>query len=152
MNRKYIIVSISLILAGFATGWETAALHTAGLDESFRIAQAIPVIRYEHFDASRNALMIALFNPGRLPVEVDRTALTYQTSSHNPEFTANTRDYGDKPLVLDPGDTILIPLEKPIQIKTQSENDRLWGELEFRIPGREDLYWLRHRFNLVSMK
>jgi len=132
----------------FAMGWGMA-LFIKGHNEFTRAAQAIPVVRFEHFDESRNALILALFNPGTLPMEIDRTELIYQSNSNNPRFTSNVREYGDKPLVLDPGDTVLVPLKK-IRLNLQTESEILWGNLEFRVPGRKDFYSLHHRINTIA--
>jgi hypothetical protein len=146
MTKKFIIISFCLILSTVAIGWGVAVV--VGRHNKFNsVTQAVPIVRYERFDESRNALIIGLFNPGILPMEIDRTELFYQIDSNTSRVALNIREYGDKPLVLDPGDTILVPLQKTAFTKPQTQTGSYWGQLEFRIPGQADFYSLRHRFN-----
>ncbi len=150
MNGKYIILSLCLILAGFAAGWEIA-LHIERLDESFRAAHVIPIVRYEYFDVSRNALIIAVFNPGTQSLEIDKAELVAQARGKHSGFAFKTPSDGSAPLVMDPGDTILVPFKKTDSIDSQTDKKSLWGKLVFRIRGSEDIYSLRHHFNMVSI-
>ncbi len=151
MNKKYFIISFGFMLVMFVIGWQSA-MRVNDRAAISGVAQAVPVIRFERFDESRNAMIIALFNPGALPMEIDRTELMYQSSNTHPGFTINEQEYGDKPLVLDPGDTILVPLLKNNAIESRSETGSFWGELEFRVPGREDFYSLHHRFKHLPIQ
>ena len=149
MNRKIFIMSLCLIVASFLFGW-WAAIFLGYQNEFVKAVQALPVVRSEYFDPSRNALIIAVFNPGGGPVEIDETKLIYQTIGNNPSTTFNIREYGNKPLVLDPGDTILVPLVKTISVESQTKMERYWGVLKFRIPEGKDFFSLHHRFNILS--
>ncbi len=149
MNRKYFIISLCSILAAFAIGWGTAQF-IENQDKFIGVVQAIPVVRFEHFDKSRNALLLGLFNPGNLPMEIDRTELIYQLNTNDLQFITNVREYGDKPLVLDPGDTILVPLKKNAFTGLQTESGSFWGNLEFRVPGTEDIYNLHHKVHIFA--
>ncbi len=150
MNKKYFIISLCSMLVAFTIGWMTARF-IKNKNEFTGIVQAIPVVRFEQFDASRNILILGLFNPGTLPMEIDQTELIYQSNSNNPHFISSVRKYGDKPLVLDPGDTVLVPLRKNMPAKSQAESGAFWGKLEFRLPGKEDFYSLHHHFNTVAI-
>lgn len=151
MTKKFFIICTCSILATFAAGFEIAMIAN-GHDEFNRRAQAIPLIRFERFDESRNALIIGLFNPGTLSMEINRTELLYQTDNKIPRVAFNPQEYGEKPLVLDPGDTILIPLQKSMLVKSQAKAGSYWGVLDFRIPGQADFYSVSHRFSHAESK
>ncbi len=143
-------MSLCLIIASFSLGLGTA-IFLGYQDELVKAVQVLPIIRSEYFDQSRNALIIAVFNPGKGPVEIDETKLIYQAMGENPKTTFNIREYGNKPLVVDPGDTILVPFEKTISIESQTNFERYWGELKFRTPKRNDSFSLHHRFNTFTI-
>ncbi len=151
MNRKIFIMSLWLIIASFFLGWG-AAIFLGYQNEFVKAVQALPIIRSEYFDPSRNALIIAVFNPGGFPVEIDETKLIYQTMGKNPSTTFDIREYGNRPLVLDPGDTILVPLVKTISVESQTNTNRYWGVLKFRTLQGKDFFSLHHRFNTFSFK
>ncbi len=72
------------------------------------------MVRFERFDESPNAMIIGLFNPGKVAMEINHTKLFYQEDNNTSKVTFNNPDYSGKPLVSDPGDTILIPLKNSI--------------------------------------
>jgi hypothetical protein len=147
MSRKYLFISTLLILATFAIGWETAVNFKKHRESTDVVTLAIPVIRYDRFDEARNALIIGLFNPGTLPMEISRTELIYEANHAIASTDLAINDYDDKPLVLDPGDTILVPLRKSDPLKTNTATGSYWGHLVFRIPGQVDYYSVHHRFS-----
>ena len=146
MRKKLLFIGGGSILGAFTLGW-VAAITAHKHGEFNGIAQAIPIIRFERFDEARKALIIGLYNPGALPMEISRTELVYEANNNSasPDFITN--EYGDKPLVLDPGDTILVPLAKSLSLKSKTETGSYWGQLDFRIPGQVDFYSLRHRID-----
>jgi len=146
MSYKFIIISLCIIVAIFATGWEMAMLSNE-YKKFNHITQAIPVIRFERFDQQRNALIIGLFNPGTLPMEINRTELSFQRNDRCSRVVYSHQEYDEQPLVLDPDDTILVPLHKNKLVEFQSEKGNYWGELYFQIPGQTDFYSLHHRFS-----
>ena len=146
MSNKFCFISFIILLAIFFIGWEVATIMYKD-DQLKRMTWAVPVIDFERFDESRDALIIGLFNPGTLPMEISRSTLFYQVGDKIPVFKFNSRDYVNKPLVIDPGDTILVPLQNNSLPKSNLERGHYWGELEFRVPGHADFYSLRHRFN-----
>ena len=79
-------------------------------------------------------------------MEIDRTELIYQTAKQHSKYSFHVREYGEKPLVLDPDDTILVPLKKITVDDFQAGLDSFWGILEFRFADQNDLYCLRHHF------
>ena len=145
MIKKNIIIRLCVTLAMFATV-SVIVIFINKHDNFNHITQAIPVIRFEYFDESRDALIIGLFNPGALPMEINRTELFYQADNKISKTTFNHKEYGDKPLVLDPDDTILVPLQYKQSTELQVEGGNYWGDLEFIIPGQTDIYILRHPF------
>jgi hypothetical protein len=145
MPKKFIVISLCLILSAVAIGWGV----TVVIDRHYKfnsVAQAVPMVRFERFDGSRSTLIIGLFNPGILAMEINRTELFYRVDSSTSIVALYTHEYGDKPLVLDPGDTILVPLQKNTFAKLQAETGSYWGQLDFSNPGQADLYSLRHQF------
>jgi hypothetical protein len=146
MSKQFIIISLCIIVAIFIAGWEMAILSNE-YNKFSHITQAIPIIRFERFDKQRNALIIGLFNPGALPMEINRTELSFQRDDKLSRVVYSHQEYGEKPLVLDPDDTILVPLQKKQAMAFQSEKGSYWGELYFQIPGQTDFYSLHHRFN-----
>lgn len=146
MAKTNFFISLCIIVLTFAMGWRVVEM-THKHSELDSISQAIPVIRFERFDESRDALIIGLFNPGSKSMEINRTKLYFQADDKISTIFFNPREYGDKPLVLDPGDTILVPLLKDVVFKSSLENGNYWGELEFRVSGQVDYYSLRHQFN-----
>jgi hypothetical protein len=145
MTKRILFISLFTLLLTFAAGWEIAM--TNKYNKLNKTTQAIPVIRFERFDESRNALIIGLFNPGTLPMEIDHAELFYQAANNKSSVTFNTPNYTDKVLVLDPGDTILVPLQKPSPAITQVKDGVYWGKLDFKIPGQTDFFSLHHRFS-----
>ena len=146
MSKKLLFIDVGFILASFAFGWE-AALMANKHGELNAPAQAIPIIRFERFDETRNTLILGLVNPGKSPIEISRTELSYQVNDTLPSAEFDIKEYGNKPLVLDPGDTILVPLAKTQALKPRSEAGRYWGQLDFRIPGQIDFYSIHHRLS-----
>jgi hypothetical protein len=146
MSKKFLFVGVCSLLATFAIGWE-AAVIAKKYDEFNGIAQAVPIIRYDKIDEARNELIIGLFNPGTLPIEIKRTELIYEPNNKINSTHFVIKDYDNKPLVLDPGDTILVPLQKNMSEKSKRDTGSYWGQLDFRIPGQVDFYSLRHRFS-----
>ena len=143
---KLLFTSIGFILAVFALGWE-AAIFAGKHDDLNSIDQAVPVIRFERFDEARKALIIGLFNPGALPIEISRTELLYERGNKAAPTGFAIKEYGNKPLVLDPGDTILVPLAQSLPANSTTETGSYWGQLDFRIAGKIDFYSMRHKFN-----
>ncbi len=144
MSRKFFYLSLCMGLMFIIWGVVNTLNHQAFNG----IIQAMPVIRFERVDNARHALIIGLFNPGNLPMEIHQTRLFYQRDSEIPILVSNPHGYGNKPLVLDPGDTILVPLQEDRVFYSQlMEPGRYWGELEFKIPQQADIYSLRHPFN-----
>jgi hypothetical protein len=80
-------------------------------------------------------------------MEIDHAELFYQAANNKSSVTFNTPNYTDKVLVLDPGDTILVPLQKPSPAITQVKDGVYWGKLDFKIPGQTDFFSLHHRFS-----
>ena len=146
MTKIILFISLCTIVLTFTAGWKMAVM-THKYNELNAISQAIPVIRFERFDESRHALIIGLFNPGSQAMEINRTKLYFQADNKISTVIFNSQEYNDKPLVLDPGDTILVPLQKDRVFKASLERGNYWGELEFRVPGQVDYYRLRHQFN-----
>ena len=146
MTKTIFSISLCIIVVTYTAGWEMAMM-THKYNELNGISQAIPVIRFERFDESRHALIIGLFNPGSQAMEIDRTKLYFQAENKISTVIFNSQEYDDKPLVLDPGDTILVPLQTDRVFKVSLERGNYWGELEFRVPGQVDYYSLRHQFN-----
>jgi len=145
MTKKFFIISLCTLLTVLVASWEIAHINNKQ-EEINHSVQAIPVIRFECYDEHRNALIIGLFNPGTLAMEIYRTELYYQLDNKLPRVAFNHQEYNEKPLVLDPGDTILIPLQKKKVAEFQMEKGNYWGELNFQIPGQADFYSLHHRF------
>lgn len=146
MSKKLLLIFTGSMLTTFVLGWQ-AARQANNKDELDNIAQAIPVIRFIRLDKARKALIIGLFNPGKLPLEVSRTELIYEMDHAIDAPDSYVKEYGDKPLVLDPGDTILVPLTKQLVPLAASEAGSYRAQVDFRIPGRIYLFSLRHRFN-----
>lgn len=146
MTKTSFFIILGILLVTFTASWG-AAMMTYKHKELNHISQAIPVIRFERFDKDRNALIIGLFNPGSQSIEIDRTKLYFQAADTKSTLIFNPQEYIGKPLVLDPGDTILVPLHKDILFKSSLEKGDYWGELEFRVPGQVDYYSLRHQSN-----
>jgi hypothetical protein len=150
LTKKFLFIGVCVILAAFSIGW-LAAVIVNKRDEFKNIAQAIPIIRYDRFDKPRKALIIELFNPGALPMEISRTKLSYKANNDIPATYFAIKEYGDKPLVLDPGDTLLVPLVKNASEKSKTEMGNYWGQLDFRIPGQVDFYSVHHRFTASQL-
>ena len=144
MSNKFITISICTIIASFASGWGMAILNNEYKNSS-HLSQAIPVIRFEYFDGQRDVLMIGLFNPGSLSMEINRAELSFQRNDMLPGIVFSDQEYGEKPLVLDPDDTILIPLQKKQALMFQAGKGSYWAELSFQIPGQVDFFSLHHR-------
>jgi len=151
MSKQFIIISLCIIVATFAAGWKMATLSNE-YNKFSHITQAIPIIRFERFDEQRNALIIGLFNPGALPMEINRTELSYQKGGGLPRVVFSRQEYHDKPLVLDPEDTILIPFRKNKTVEFQAKKGSYWGELHFQVPGQTDFYSLQHQFIKNQLK
>jgi len=150
MSRKILNIVVFAVLVAFALGWVTSMFANKH-SEYKGIAQAIPIIRYDRFDQARKALIIELFNPGALPMEISRTKLSYKVNNDIAATYFEIKEYGDRPLVLDPGDTILVPLVKNAPEKSKTETGSYWGQLDFRIPGQVDFYSVRHRFTASQL-
>jgi len=146
MTKTSFFIILGTLLVTFTVGWGVAMM-TYKHKELNPISQAIPVIRFERFDKDRNALIIGLFNPGSQSIEIDRTKLYFQATDTKSTLIFNPQEYTGKPLVLDPSDTILVPLYKDTLLKSSLEKGDYWGDLEFRVPGQVDYYTLRHQFN-----
>ncbi len=148
MSRKLFFIFAGSMLTTFVLGWEAAMLSDKK-NEVSGIAQAIPVIRFIRFDKVRNTLIIGLFNPGKAPLEVSRTELMRVTGNEIADTDADSyvNEYGDKPLVVDPGDTILIPLTKSLAVFQNTQAGSYRTQLDFRIPGQIYLFSIRHRFS-----
>lgn len=147
MTKKLLLISAGSILTTVAIGWEVVMLMQKHDQLKGIVAQAIPIIRFERFDAVRNALIIGLYNPGVLPMEISRTALTYETDHKSASADCIIKEYGSKPLVLDPGDTILVPLHGHFPVESKTASGNYWGQLDFQIPGQVDFYSMHHRFS-----
>lgn|GEM_PF-5303428 len=147
MRKRLLFISTCAIVTAFAMGW-LAALIANQYVEYKGIAQAMPIIRFERIDEVRKVLIIGLFNPGTLPIEISRTALSYKMNNEIVSADYIIKAYGNKPLVLDPGDTILVPLAKNASIKAKKEMGHYWGQLDFRVPGQVDFYSIHHRFGV----
>jgi hypothetical protein len=80
-------------------------------------------------------------------MEINRTELSFQRDDKLSRVVYSHQEYGEKPLVLDPDDTILVPLQKKQAMAFQSEKGSYWGELYFQIPGQTDFYSLHHQFS-----
>ncbi len=150
MSNKFIIISICTIVVIFAVGWEIVMFNNKSKNFN-HITQAVPVIRFERFDKQRNALIIGLFNPGTFPIEINRAELTFYSNEKLPGIIFSDQEYDEKPLVLDPDDTILIPLRIKHMFKFLEEKGNYWGELYFQIPGQKDFYSLHHRFSNIQL-
>ena len=143
MSNKFLIISICTIIASVASGWGLAILNKD--KNASHLSQALPVIRFERFDEGRDALIIGLLNPGNLAMEINRTELSFERNNMLPGIVFSHQKYGEKPLVLDPGDTILIPLQKQQELMSQAEKGSYWAALYFQFPGQKDVYSLHHR-------
>lgn len=146
MSRKILYTAVCSILAAFSFGW-IAAVIVNKYGEFKGIAQAIPIVRFENFDHVRKALIIGLYNPGVLPMEIARTKLSHKMNNDIAATYLVIKEYGDKPLVLDPDDTILVPFANNVSEKSKTEIGNYWGQLDFRIPGQVDFYSVHHRFH-----
>ncbi len=146
MTKKKFLISLCTITLTFLAGWKVAKM-TRKYNEFNTVNQAVPVVRFDQFDKSRNALVIGLFNPGRMAMEVNYTELFYKTDNKTCSVVSNNQNYTDKPLVLDPGDTILIPLQKKINVKSRLQLGNYWGRVDFKIPGQADFFSLHHKFS-----
>ncbi len=144
MSNKFIIISICTIIVSVASGWGLVIINNEYKNSS-HLNQAIPVIRFERLDERRDALIIGLFNPGNLAMEINRTELSFQRNDMLPGIVFSYQEYVEKPLVLDPGDTILIPLQKKKAFMFQVEKGSYWAKLYFQIPGQEDFYSVQHQ-------
>lgn len=145
MSKRFLFIGVGSILATFALGWEAAMM--ARPDKFEGMIQALPIIRFEKFDEARNALIVGLFNPGAFSIEINRTELIYEAANKSAATDCVITEYSDKPLVLDPGDTILVPLAKNLAVKSKIEVRNYRGQLDFKIPGKPDFYTMYHRFN-----
>lgn len=144
MSKKLLVAGIGF-LAAVAFGWEAAMI--ANPKSGFKsVTLAIPIIRFEKFDETRRALIVGLFNPGTLPIEINRTELIHEANDKITAADFVIKEYSDKPLVVDPGDTILVTLGNSQSFPPKTDTGSYWGKLDFRIPGHVDFYSLRHRF------
>ena len=84
MTKKKIVISLCTITLTFFTGWKIAKM-TSNNHEFKTINQAIPVVRFEHFYESRNVMIIGLFNPGEVAMEINHTELFYQKNKPRPQ-------------------------------------------------------------------
>ncbi len=146
MTRKKFLISLCTILLTFLAGWKVAKM-TSKYNEFNTVNQAMPVVRFDRFDKSRNAFIIGLFNPGGMAMEVNHTELLYKTDNKTCSVVSNNQNYSNKPLVLDPGDTILIPLQKKINVKSRLQPGDYWGRVDFKISGQADFFSLHHKFS-----
>jgi len=145
MSRKFFYISLYIGLMSMVIWGVINRLNHQAFNG---VAQAMPIIRFERVDNSRHALIIGLFNPGNLPMEIHQTRLFYQMDDEIPMLVSDPHGYGNKPLVLDPRDTILVSLQEAKVFYSQLiEPGRYWGEIEFKIPQQADIYSLRHPFN-----
>ena len=149
MSKKLLFIGIGFILATFALGWEAAMM--ARPDEFKGMIQALPIIRFERFDEARRTLIIGLFNPGAFSIEISRTKLLYEANNKIASTDFVIKEYGDRPLVLDPGDTILVPLANNLSVKPKTETGIYCGQLDFKIPGKPDFYSVYHRFSASQL-
>ncbi len=139
-------MNLCFITLTFVIGWEVMVIKSnEGVPNA--IKQAMPLVQHDYFDKSRNALVISLFNPGNLTIEVSATELLYKMDNDTSTVILNKQNYIDKPLVLDPGDTILIPLQGKDKVNLKMQPGKYWGNIDFKVPGQLDYFSLHHKFS-----
>ncbi|MFK5947735.1 MAG: hypothetical protein QM500_03060 [Methylococcales bacterium] len=138
-------MNLCFIMLILLIAWEVLAIKSND-GVSNAIKQAMPLVKHDYFDKSRNALVISLFNPGNLTIEVSATELLYKVDNNTSTIILKKQNYIDKPLVLDPGDTILIPLQGKDKVNQKMQPGKYWGNIDFKVPGLLDYFSLHHKF------
>jgi len=146
MDKKYLFIIMLSLIVLLAIAWPTVRNYLRGYEaNNCGRMQAIPIIRSEYFDRHRNALMIGLMNPGASPIEVKHTELSLAANNRDSVLAITVSNYGGRPLVVDPGDTILIPF--PIgQGKASDKNEPYWGHVSFQLANQPDHFTVSHQF------
>jgi len=148
LKNKLIISGLILVMIIIGVAWGINLFVKGCNKDRGKVAQAVPIIRFEKFDSAQNRLIIGLLNPGSKPMEIDRTELIYKMNNKIVSTDLVIKEYGNKPLVLDPGDTVLVPLTKRHANDSKKVTGHYWGRLDYRIPGQVDFYRVYHQFRI----